>query len=68
MTQQVGSFFGNFLRNTSRTWVSGLFYCQLVDVETECNGLLSFDREVPKVDAEKVAESILKNSPPLQVK
>lgn len=68
LTQQVSTFFGNFLRDTSRTWVSGLFYCQLVDVETECNGLISFDRVVSKVDAERIADTIRKGTPRLQAK
>lgn len=68
LTEQVGAFFANFLRNTSRTWVSGLFYCQLVDVETECNGLISFDREVPKVDTGQVAASIRRSTPQLHLK
>ena len=68
LTQQVSTFFGDFLRNTSRTWVSGLFYCQLVDVETECNGLISFDRVVPKVDAATIAYTIRKRTPRLQAR
>ncbi|MDQ2799716.1 MAG: hypothetical protein M3Y13_08755, partial [Armatimonadota bacterium] len=45
--------------------VRGVFYCQLVDVETECNGLMSYDRAVPKVDAEKIAAA-LKTLPKLR--
>lgn len=68
LTGQVGTFFGNFLRQSPQSWVSGLFYCQLVDVETECNGLISFDRAVPKVDTGKIAEAIRANTPQLQPK
>ncbi len=68
LTKQVGDFFGGFLRNTSQTGLSGLFYCQLVDVETECDGLISYDRAVSKVDAAKVAEAIRANTPKLLVK
>lgn len=66
LTEKVGAFFRDFLRNTSQSWVSGLFYCQLVDVETECNGLISFDRAVPKVDPGKIAESIRIHTPGLR--
>jgi hypothetical protein len=32
-------------------------YTQLSDVETECNGLVTYDREVLKVDAQRVARA-----------
>jgi hypothetical protein len=35
--------------------LSAAIYTQLTDVETECNGLLTYDRAVIKVDIEKVA-------------
>ena len=66
LTNKVGDdFFGNFLRKSHKTGLSGLFYCQLVDVETECNGLISYDREISKVDPEKVAQTIRANTPKL---
>ena len=34
--------------------LSGFIYTQLSDVEDECNGLLTFDREVVKVDINKM--------------
>ena len=34
--------------------LSGFIYTQLSDVEDECNGLLTFDREVVKVDVDKM--------------
>ncbi len=37
--------------------LSGGIYTQLTDVETECNGLLTYDREVLKVDAERAARA-----------
>ena len=66
LAQKVGGdFYSRFLQNTSKTGLSGLFYCQLVDVETECNGLISYDREIPKVDPDKVAQTIRSNTPKL---
>ena len=66
LTKKVGEdFFGKFLRKSSKTGLPGLFYCQLVDVETECNGLISYDREIPKVDPDMVAETIRSNMPKL---
>jgi len=65
LNKQVCEFYRNFLRDTTQTGRSGQFYCQLVDVETECDGLISYDRVVSKVDAEKVAEAIRASMPRL---
>lgn len=37
--------------------LSAAVYTQLTDVETECNGLVTYDREVLKVDAARVREA-----------
>jgi hypothetical protein len=58
LTQKVSAMFAEHLRNAPESGLSGDFYCQLVDVETECDGLMSYDRVMPKVDAQKVAEAI----------
>jgi len=34
--------------------ISGAIYTQLTDVERECNGLVTYDREVVKVDPERI--------------
>jgi len=60
---RLGTRVKNFLRESPRTGLSGLFYCQLMDVETECEGVISYDREVPKIDAQKVAEVIQSSTP-----
>ncbi len=60
MTREVAGLFHNFLTNTNQSAQSGDFYCQIVDVETECDGLLSYDRAVWKVDPELVREAIQK--------
>jgi hypothetical protein len=65
LDKQVSDFFSTFLRNTSQTGRSGQFYCQLVDVETECDGLISYDRIVPKVDPGRIAEAIRASMPKL---
>jgi len=65
LDKQVSDFFSHFLRHTSQTGRSGQFYCQLVDVETECDGLISYDRVVPKVDPGKIAEAIRSSTPKL---
>jgi hypothetical protein len=66
LNKQVGDFYRKFLQDTTQTGRSGQFYCQLVDVETECDGLISYDRVVPKVDPEQIAEAIRANMPTLQ--
>jgi hypothetical protein len=37
--------------------LSAAVYTQWTDVEAECNGLLTYDRKVVKVDAKQVAEA-----------
>jgi len=54
MTTHVGDLYKQFLADADETGQSGDFFCQLVDVETECDGLISYDRAVIKVDAEEI--------------
>ena len=42
--------------------ISGAIYTQITDVETEANGLLTYDREIIKVDVDRVAALIRKVS------
>jgi len=49
-TQVVRGFYAEMWRSKDHTGSSGDFKVQLYDVETECNGLLSYDRAVWKVD------------------
>ena len=44
--------------------LSAVIYTQITDVETECNGLLTYDREVNKVDRERIAAVNTGKSPP----
>ncbi|MCX6930605.1 MAG: hypothetical protein NT154_46480, partial [Verrucomicrobia bacterium] len=37
--------------------LSAVIYTQLTDVETECNGLLTYDREVNKVIAKRASRA-----------
>ncbi len=54
---------GQYVELLRRLWalkddgLSAGIYTQLTDVETECNGLLTYDREVLKVDADRVARA-----------
>lgn len=65
LTQKVSEMFAKHLRNSPKTGLSGDFYCQIVDVETECDGLMSYDRVVAKVNALKIAEAIRSSMPKL---
>jgi hypothetical protein len=52
-----------YVKMLSRAWslkdkgLNAVVYTQTTDVETESNGLLTYDREVLKVDAEKAASA-----------
>jgi hypothetical protein len=61
-TQSGKELTGKYERLLSGVWqlkakpgLSAAVYTQLTDVETEANGLLTYDRAVIKVDAERVA-------------
>ncbi len=62
--------YGELLR---RLWdlkaqgLSGGIYTQLTDVETECNGLLTYDREVLKVDPERAGRAARGQFPRVEV-
>ena len=60
MTREVAGLFHNFITNTNHSAQSGDFYCQIVDVETECDGLLSYDRAVWKVEPQEIRATIEK--------
>jgi hypothetical protein len=47
--------------------LSAVIYTQLTDVETECNGLLTYDREVNKVLADRAAAVNSGKLPPVPV-
>jgi hypothetical protein len=47
--------------------LSAAVYTQTTDVETECNGLLTYDREVLKVDPEKIHAANTGRIPRLQI-
>jgi hypothetical protein len=47
--------------------LSAVVYTQLTDVETECNGLLTYDRAVVKVDADAVRAANAGRFPPVEI-
>jgi beta-galactosidase/beta-glucuronidase len=49
---------------TEKNGLSAAIYTQLTDIEGECNGLLTYDREVVKVDLERVVAANRGQFPP----
>jgi hypothetical protein len=47
--------------------ISAAIYTQTTDVETECNGMITYDREVMKVDMDRVRKINLKISNSLNI-
>jgi hypothetical protein len=61
-TDRTVNWITDFHRQQVADGRTGSIKVQLTDVETECNGLLTYDRAIIKVDAEKVAAASLDNS------
>ncbi len=62
----------NYLKLWRKVWqleaeagLCAAVYTQLTDVETECNGLLTYDRRVEKVDVKQVAAAHRGQFPPV---
>ena len=56
-TRKMVMLFKSLWENSDKIGMTGVFYCQLVDVENECNGLLSYDRKIWKVDPDPIYKS-----------
>jgi hypothetical protein len=56
-TKEMVNFYKWLWKARDETGCSGNFKVQLYDVENECNGMLSYDRAVWKVDPEAVAKA-----------
>lgn len=50
-TRQVAHLYADLWAQKDSHGMTGQFFCQLYDTESECDGLLSYDRAVWKVDA-----------------
>ena len=67
-TQHMVAFYKALWDRRDHGGGTGDFFCQLIDVENECDGLLSYDRAVFKVDADAVrraARGELSNGSPI---
>jgi len=57
LTRQYGSLLEKVWTLERSSGLAAAVYTQLTDVETECNGFLTYDREVLKVDAMRVHQA-----------
>ena len=48
--------FADILKQTIAKGISGAVYTQTTDVEGEVNGLMTYDRAITKMDAEKLCQ------------
>jgi len=60
LVETYASYYKTIYSDVKYKGLSAVIYTQITDVETECNGLLTYDREVSKIDA-KTAYGINKN-------
>ena len=65
-TDEMVRFYVDNVKDGSKFGTSGNFKCQLTDVETEANGLLSYDRAVWKVNPDAIATALraARDAPP----
>ena len=61
-TNRTVNWIRNFHRQQAIDGRTGSIKVQLSDVETECNGLLTYDRAINKVDVDNVAAAVLNKS------
>ena len=53
-TKQVGRLYTELWDQKDTNGMTGQFFCQLYDTESECDGLVSYDRAVWKVDPDVI--------------
>ena len=56
-TRQVGLLYTELWEQKDSNGMTGQFFCQLYDTESECDGLVSYDRAVWKVEAEILSKA-----------
>jgi len=57
-TQAVARIYADLRAQKGTNGMTGQFFCQLYDTESECDGLVSYDRAVWKVDPDQIAAAI----------
>ena len=56
-TREVARLYSDLWAQKDAGGMTGQFFCQLYDTESECDGLVSYDRAVWKVDPAAVARA-----------
>jgi Glycosyl hydrolases family 2, sugar binding domain/Glycosyl hydrolases family 2, TIM barrel domain/Glycosyl hydrolases family 2 len=56
-TREVARLYSDLWAQKDTRGMTGQFFCQLYDTESECDGLVSYDRAVWKVDAAVIAKA-----------
>ena len=56
-TKQVSILYSDLWAQKDSKGMTGQFFCQLYDTESECDGLVSYDRAVWKVDFDALAKA-----------
>jgi hypothetical protein len=56
-TREVAGIYNDLWKQKDSRGMTGQFFCQLYDTESECDGLVSYDRAVWKVDAGVVSKA-----------
>ncbi|MCX6997509.1 MAG: beta-galactosidase [Kiritimatiellaeota bacterium] len=64
LTQQYGKLLQRAYELKDQPGLNAVIYTQTTDCETECNGLITYDREVVKPDLEKTAAANRGQFPP----
>ena len=61
-TKQVALLYADLWAQKDTRGMTGQFFCQLYDTESECDGLVSYDRAVWKVDEGAVTAACIGES------
>jgi hypothetical protein len=68
LTDRYVRLLGRLWQLHDETGLDAGVYTQTTDVETECNGLLTYDREVLKIDADRVRDANLGKGPRIETR
>ncbi len=67
LTDRYERLLGRFWELSEQQGLCAGIYTQTTDVETECNGLMTYDREVLKIDAARVRQANLGKGPRIEI-
>ncbi|MGO8926514.1 MAG: glycoside hydrolase family 2 protein [Limisphaerales bacterium] len=67
-TREVARLYSDLWAQKDARGMTGQFFCQLYDTESECDGLVSYDRAVWKVDTDLVSKAARGELTPAELK